>query len=97
MPEGQVSEANGRQRDRRRTASRRGLLEAGLLAAATILGGCATSQQKLSWEAAQYQDQAKDGRRCDGCIYWVAPHSCRIVAGRISPKGWCAYYIAKRL
>jgi len=97
MPEGQVSEKRGTERDQRRATSRRGLLEAGLAATTATLAACTTAPQKLSWEAAQYQDQAKHGRRCDRCIYWVAPHSCRIVAGRISPSGWCAYYIPKRL
>ena len=43
---------------------------------------------------ALYQDSPNEGRRCAGCTRFLEPNACRIVAGEISPDGWCRYYEA---
>jgi hypothetical protein len=43
----------------------------------------------LAQKSVQYQNTPKVDRQCDGCNLFVAPNSCKNVAGEISPKGWC--------
>jgi hypothetical protein len=35
---------------------------------------------------------AEGDQRCDGCLQWEPPDSCKVVEGKISPRGWCALY-----
>jgi hypothetical protein len=59
--------------------------------AATIFAVSANSAKAdpLPQKSVQYQDTPKGDRQCDGCSLFVAPNSCKNVAGEISPKGWC--------
>lgn len=41
---------------------------------------------------ARYQDAPNRGRRCARCVHFLAPDRCAIVAGTISPNGWCRFY-----
>ena len=41
---------------------------------------------------ALYQDFPNRGRRCAGCRHFLEPNGCQIVAGEISPNGWCRFY-----
>ena len=45
--------------------------------------------------AAGYQSTPKGDQRCDGCSLFIAPASCKFVAGDISPSGWCKLYVKK--
>lgn len=45
--------------------------------------------------AAGYQPTPKGDLRCDNCSLFVAPASCKFVAGTISPSGWCKLYAKK--
>lgn len=45
--------------------------------------------------AAGYQDTPKGDKRCDGCSHFAPPSSCKVVAGVISPSGWCKLFAAK--
>ncbi|MGQ0620114.1 MAG: high-potential iron-sulfur protein [Panacagrimonas sp.] len=73
------------------TFSRRALLKAGLGAIAVSVVGTA-SAQKMAPNLVMYQAQPKDGHQCDQCVQWVAPDGCKVVEGKISPKGWCAAF-----
>ena len=67
----------------------------GLAAAATVAATATTARaqdEKLEKPLVQYQDNPKDGQECDKCVNWVAPNACKIVAGSISPKGWCVAF-----
>lgn len=44
---------------------------------------------------ALYQDSPNDGRRCAGCTHFWEPNACEIVAGEISPDGWCRHHEPK--
>ena len=44
---------------------------------------------KVAQRAAQYQPTPKGGLSCAGCNSFVAPNQCKLVAGEISPSGWC--------
>ncbi len=59
------------------------------------LGATAARAAKLAQSAVKYQPTPKDGKRCDGCNLFVAPNSCKSVAGDISPSGWCALWVKK--
>ena len=78
--------------------SRRGLLKTGaaLMTGGLVMAGAARAQdQKIEQSLVQYQNMPKDGAECDGCVNWVAPNACKIVAGQINPKGWCVAYAPK--
>lgn len=42
--------------------------------------------------AARYRDSPNRGRRCAGCTHFLKPNRCEIVAGEISPNGWCRFH-----
>jgi hypothetical protein len=41
---------------------------------------------------ALYRDAPNQGRRCAGCTHFIEPNACEIVAGEISPNGWCRFH-----
>ncbi len=62
--------------------------------AALSFGG-ATAAGKVSQRAAQYQPRPKGGQACAGCNSFVAPNQCKLLAGEISPSGWCLLWTKK--
>ena len=50
---------------------------------------------KLSQADSGYQNRPNGGLRCETCANWMAPTSCKVVAGSISPSGWCSLYARK--
>ena len=77
-------------------ASRRTVLIAAAGAAPLLmLGATGAKAAKLAQSAAKYQATPKDGKRCDGCNLFVAPNSCKSVAGDIAPSGWCSLWVKK--
>ena len=75
-----------------------------------VIGGLAAAprpmqsvfaQAKASKQAMQYQDQPKNGQKCDSCVQFVpgtkpgANGTCKVVDGPISPDGWCIAYVKK--
>jgi hypothetical protein len=80
------------------TASRRGLLRAGLtILAGGMLATAAHAQDdsKVDQSVVQYQTSPKDGAMCSTCVNFVAPNACKVVKGEISPNGWCVAYAPK--
>ena len=55
----------------------------------------AHAQQKVAKEPVQYQDKPKNDQKCSGCLHFVAPNTCKLVEGEISPDGWCTLYVLK--
>ena len=49
----------------------------------------------------QYQDHPKGNQQCSNCLQFIPGKSatamgeCKVVAGPISPKGWCIAYVKK--
>jgi hypothetical protein len=76
--------------------SRRAVLwtGAGVLASA-LVATRATAQQKAKQKLVQYQETPKGTQECDNCLQFVAPDSCKLVEGKINPKGWCQLYAPK--
>jgi hypothetical protein len=68
----------------------------GLLGGIAAFPAATAAQQveagKLSKAQAQYQDNPKGIAMCATCTLFVAPRSCKLVEGNISPSGWCKAY-----
>jgi hypothetical protein len=70
---------------------------AGGAALAVGLGERMASAQaaKAPQSAAQYQATPKGNARCQTCVAFLAPSACKVVAGTVSPNGWCVMYAPK--
>ena len=78
--------------------SRRTLLRGIAVAAggAAILSGTiAPAEAGMPQKAAGYQDAPKGDQSCAACDHFEPPSSCGIVAGQISPHGWCRFFVKK--
>ena len=81
--------------------TRRSLLgRAAWLAGATLAGTIvpiklASAQQKVSKEAMKYQDKPNGSMQCSNCMQFEPPSSCKVVAGTISPNGYCIAWVKK--
>jgi hypothetical protein len=81
--------------------SRRSLLgRAAWLAGATLAGTIvpiklASAQQKVAKEAMKYQDEPNGSMQCSNCMQFEPPSSCKVVAGTISPNGYCIAWVKK--
>ena len=73
--------------------SRRHLLKGVVLLAGASLTASldrhALAQQKASKESMKYQDAPNADKQCSNCAQFVAPNSCKIVEGTVSPQGYC--------
>ena len=82
-----------------RKLSRRLLLKSTVVfagvACAGALSSSAAAQQKAPKAAMKYQDHPNGQQQCDGCQQFVAPDACKIVDGKINPKGWCVAWVKK--
>ena len=78
------------------TNLRRAILQ-GALAAALVMRTsiAAEAQQKAAKKMVQYQEKPKGNQECDKCLHFVAPDSCKVVEGKINPKGWCVLFAPK--
>lgn len=63
--------------------------------ATTASGNRAAAQTKVTQKAVAYQDKPKGEQRCDNCMQFQAPSSCKVVEGNIEPGGWCTVYVKK--
>ncbi|MGO9423651.1 high-potential iron-sulfur protein [Roseiarcus sp.] len=75
--------------------SRRTVLLAAAAAAPVLALMTTGAEAKMAQAAAKYQAEPKDGKQCDGCNFFVAPNSCKMVDGEIAPNGWCALWTKK--
>ena len=78
------------------STTRRTVIRAGLgLVAVGVAASAAHADDKLAQDIVQYQKTPKDGAFCSKCVNWEAPNGCKIVAGTISPTGWCVAFAPK--
>ena len=68
-----------------------------LISAAPVAALALSSEAvaKVAQGAAQYQPTPKGGLSCAGCNSFIAPSACKLVAGEISPSGWCHLWTKK--
>ena len=52
--------------------------------------------KKSSQAAAQYQFWPLNGQYCQICALFQNPNKCKVVAGNISPGGWCRNFIGSQ-
>jgi hypothetical protein len=78
--------------------SRRALF-AGAAAAFGLRSACrpagAADAQKIKKTDAKYQDRPNGQQRCEICLQFVPPGSCKIVEGPVTPHSWCQLFAAK--
>ncbi len=79
-----------------KSVTRRTVLIAAACAAPALALTTGEAQAKMAQAAVHYQPDPKDGHQCDGCAFFVAPDSCKMVDGTISPTAWCALWSAKK-
>ena len=61
-----------------------------VLCASALVSMPAEAMDKVSKKLASYQDEPKGkSSMCATCKYFMAPASCLVVEGTISPQGWC--------
>jgi hypothetical protein len=80
--------------------SRRSVLFDGLacatgIAAVFTAGTNAALASKLPQKAVTYRATPNGDKKCSNCSLFEPPHSCKSVAGDISPDGWCLLWRAK--
>ncbi len=75
----------------RNSLTRRAVIAAGLGVAATSARAEAPPP-KISQAEAQYQTMPKGMFSCAVCTFFVKPNACKVVAGEISPTGWCKLF-----
>lgn len=81
-----------------REGTRRAFFGRLALGGAALLGtGLAgrEARAKAKKAAVSYQAQPKNGARCADCAFFVDGGSCKLVAGEISPEGWCTLFQPK--
>ena len=74
-----------------------------LRGASAILSGVAAlspgrrtnAQEKVTKGDAKYQANPHGQQRCEICLQFEPPHSCKLVEGQISPTGWCQFFAAR--
>lgn len=64
----------------------------GVAAAIAARPGSAAAEPAISKEAVAYQDEPQGDKECGRCVQFVAPGSCKVVIGTISPHGSCRIF-----
>ena len=72
-----------------------GLVAFALVGSRFLRTGRAEAQAKATREQVKYQDTPKGKQECSNCLHFIAPDQCKLVAGKINPKGWCMLYAQK--
>lgn len=76
--------------------SRREVLRAGVgVLAGVVIPTGVLAQAKIAQKLVEYQEKPKGPQECDNCLHFVPPSSCKMVEGKINPKGWCKLYAPK--
>jgi hypothetical protein len=82
--------------------SRRQILTIAAGAGASVTGGVTVigistpaRAAKVSQQAVKYQDTPKGEQRCENCVQFEAPSTCKTVDGTVAAQGWCQVYAKK--
>lgn len=68
---------------------------AGAFAAGLSPRSAAAAKVKMAQADIGYQPRPNGAQRCHLCVNWQAPSACKVVAGSISPSGWCGLFVHK--
>jgi hypothetical protein len=71
--------------------SRRTVLQAvaAVGAVPALMMATAPASAKMAQASVAYQSSPHGSAKCSNCKLFIAPSSCKSVAGEISPDGWC--------
>jgi hypothetical protein len=74
-----------------------GAAGASVTVAAAVIGASTTAQAaaKASQKTVKYQDTPKGEQRCENCMQFEAPSTCKTVDGTVAAQGWCMVYAKK--
>jgi hypothetical protein len=72
-----------------------GLVSYGFVGLGLLGGRGADAQVKALPQQVQYQQTPKGKQECSNCLQFIAPDGCKLVSGKINPKGWCLLYAPK--
>jgi hypothetical protein len=75
--------------------SRRNVLIAAAGATPLLALMSGSAEAKMAQTAVKYQASPNNGKQCSGCNLFIAPNSCKSVAGDIAPTGWCSIWVKK--
>jgi hypothetical protein len=91
-----ISVASGSETTRRGLITRLAIAgAAGVVGAGVMSRRAAAASAKLPPNEIGYQGSPKGNSRCELCVNWQAPNACKVVAGAISPSGWCGLFVRK--
>jgi hypothetical protein len=79
----------------RRSVFRAAAVVAGAVVTGNLLTVRPAYAQKASKQAMKYQDKPNGDQKCSNCLQFVAPNSCKVVDGTISPDGYCIAWAKK--
>jgi|SRR6185437_14756387 len=68
---------------------------AAMFATTMSVNRVAVAQTKMSQKVVGYQDTPQGDHRCDNCLQFQPPSSCKVVEGNINAAGWCKVYVKK--
>jgi High potential iron-sulfur protein len=63
--------------------------------AAGLLFPTRQAAAKMSQPSVAYQDTPKGDQECSNCSLFQEPDACTLVDGKISPAGWCKFWVKK--
>jgi hypothetical protein len=70
---------------------------ASVTSAAVVIGTSTPAQAaKVSQKIVKYQDTPKGEQRCENCVQFEAPSTCKTVDGTVAAQGWCMVYAKKQ-
>jgi high potential iron-sulfur protein len=81
-----------------RALSRRTILAHGAgcaAGAAALLLPARPAAAKMSQPSVAYQDSPKGDQQCSNCSLFQEPEGCTLVDGKVSPAGWCKFWVKK--
>jgi hypothetical protein len=74
-----------------------GAVGASITGTAAVIGTSTPAQAaKVSQKIVKYQDTPKGEQRCENCVEFEAPSTCKTVDGTVAAQGWCTVYAKKQ-
>jgi hypothetical protein len=67
-----------------------------VIAAGAITFSPVVLHAKTTKAVVKYQEKSTTGKKCQDCLHFIPETStCKLVDGKINPKGWCTFYLNK--
>jgi len=67
-----------------------------MMAVGVVSFGTSPLHAKVTKLVSKYQGNSTTGKTCKECAHFLpGTNECKLVDGKVSPKGWCTYYLKK--